>query len=227
MRALLVALSILFATAAAANTTPEQRTRSATRVLKEMSAIPENSIPERLLAEAYAIAVVPDMTKAALVFGGRGGKGLISVRGKDGAWSNPNYINVGGGSWGFQAGVQKTDLILVFTSPRGVDNIIKGKFTLGADAAVTAGPVGRNLQASTDEKLKAEIYSYSRAKGLFAGVALDGTVIRIDKKANETVYGDMASPASIFDGRTASDNAAVIDFRNQLEEASSREAATK
>src|SRR5574343_490639 len=98
-------------------------------------------------------------TNAALVFGGRGGKGLISVRGKDGAWSNPNYINVGGGSWGLQAGVQKSDLILVFTSPRGVDNIIKGKFTHGNDAAVTAGPVGRNLQASTDEKLKAATYS--------------------------------------------------------------------
>ena len=207
-----------------ANTTPEQRTRSATQVLKEMSAIPENSIPERLLAEAYAIAIIPDLTKAAFIFGGRGGKGVISRRMENGSWSNPNYINVGGGSWGFQAGVQKSDLILVFTSKGGVDSIIKGKFTLGADAAVAAGPVGRNVQASTDEKLKAEIYSYSRSKGLFAGVALDGTVIRIDRKANETVYGDMASPASIFDGRTQTQNQAIIDFRNQLEEGSSRQA---
>lgn len=224
MRALFVAILLFTAASVSANTAPDERTRSATTVLKEMSAIPENSIPERLLAEAYAIAVVPDLTKAALVFGGRGGKGLISVRSADGAWSNPNYINVGGGSWGFQAGVQKSDLILVFTSKSGVDSIIKGKFTLGADAAVAAGPVGRNVQASTDENLKAEIYSYSRSKGLFAGVALDGTVIRIDRKANETVYGDMASPASIFDGRTQTQNQAIIDFRNQLEEGSSRQA---
>lgn len=224
MRALFAAILLFTAASVSANTAPDERTRSATTVLKEMSAIPENSIPERLLAEAYAIAVVPDLTKAALVFGGRGGKGLISVRSADGAWSNPNYINVGGGSWGFQAGVQKSDLILVFTSKSGVDSIIKGKFTLGADAAVAAGPVGRNVQASTDENLKAEIYSYSRSKGLFAGVALDGTVIRIDRKANETVYGDMASPASIFDGRTQTQNQAIIDFRNQLEEGSSRQA---
>lgn len=224
MRALFTAFLLFAAASVSANTTPDERTRSATTVLKEMSAIPENSIPERLLAEAYAIAVVPDLTKAALVFGGRGGKGVISVRSTDGTWSNPNYINVGGGSWGFQAGVQKSDLILVFTSKSGVDSIIKGKFTLGADAAVAAGPVGRNVQASTDENLKAEIYSYSRSKGLFAGIALDGTVIRIDRKANETVYGDMASPASIFDGRTQTQNPAIIDFRNQLEEGSSRQA---
>ncbi|WP_395771303.1 lipid-binding SYLF domain-containing protein [Arenimonas sp.] len=224
MRALFAVILLFAATSVSANTTPDERTRSATTVLKEMSAIPENSIPERLLAEAYAIAVVPKLTKAALGIGGRGGKGLISVRGADGVWSNPNYINVGGGSLGFQAGVQKSDLILVFTSKDGVDGIIKGKFTLGADAAVAAGPVGRNVQASTDENLKAEIYSYSRSKGLFAGVALDGTVIRIDRKSNEVVYGDMASPASIFDGRTQTQNPAIIDFRNQLEEGSSRQA---
>ncbi len=222
---LLMAVLLMFAVQGVqANTTPEQRTQNATTVLKEMSAIPENSIPERLLAEAYAIAVIPNMTKAALIFGGRGGKGLISVRAENGAWSNPNYINVGGGSWGFQAGVQRSDLILVFTSKAGVESIVKGKVTLGADAAVAAGPVGRSVQASTDEKLKAEIFSYSRSKGLFAGIALDGTVISIDKKANETIYGDMASPRSIFDGRTQTQNQSIIDFRNQLEEGSSRQA---
>ena len=224
MRVLIAVLCLFAAQAVQANTTPEQRTQKATMVLKEMSAIPENSIPERLLAEAYAIAIVPDLAKAAFIFGGRGGKGLISVRGKDGAWTNPNYINVGGGSFGFQAGVQSSDLILVFTSKAGVDSIIKGKFTLGADAGVAAGPVGRNVQASTDQNFKAEIYSYSRSKGLFAGVSLDGTGITIDRKANETVYGDMASPASIFDGRTQTQNQAVIDFRNQREEGSSRQA---
>jgi lipid-binding SYLF domain-containing protein len=224
MRLLMAVLLLFVVQGVQANTTPEQRTQSATKVLKEMSAIPENSIPERLLAEAYAIAVIPNMTKAALIFGGRGGKGLISVRAENGAWSNPNYINVGGGSWGFQAGVQKSDLILVFTSKAGVESIVTGKITLGADASVAAGPVGRSVQASTDEKFNAEIFSYSRSKGLFAGIALDGTVISIDNKANETVYGDMASPRSIFDGRTQTQNQSIIDFRNQLEEGSSRQA---
>jgi lipid-binding SYLF domain-containing protein len=224
MRLLMAVLLLFVVQGVQANTTPEQRTQSATKVLKEMSDIPENSIPERLLAEAYAIAVIPNMTKAALIFGGRGGKGLISVRAENGAWSNPNYINVGGGSWGFQAGVQKSDLILVFTSKAGVESIVTGKITLGADASVAAGPVGRSVQASTDEKFNAEIFSYSRSKGLFAGIALDGTVISIDNKANETVYGDMASPRSIFDGRTQTQNQSIIDFRNQLEEGSSRQA---
>jgi lipid-binding SYLF domain-containing protein len=224
MRVLIAVLFLFMAQAAQADTTPEQRTQKATTVLKEMSAIPENSIPERLLAEAYAIAIVPDLAKAGFVFGGRYGKGLISIRGKDGAWSNPNYIKLTGGSVGFQVGVQSSDLILVFTSAAGVESIIKGKFTLGADAAVAAGPVGRNVQASTDEKFKAEIYSYSRSKGLFAGVSVDGSAITIDHKANETIYGDMSSPRSIFDGRTQTQNQAVIDFRNQLEEASSRQA---
>lgn len=224
MRVLIAVLLLFTAQATQANTTPEQRTQKATTVLKEMSAIPENSIPERLLAEAYAIAIVPDLAKAGFVFGGRYGKGLISIRGADGAWSNPNYIKLTGGSVGFQVGVQSSDLILVFTSAAGVESIIKGKFTLGADAAVAAGPVGRNVQASTDEKFKAEIYSYSRSKGLFAGVSVDGSAITIDDKANETIYGDMSSPRSIFDGRTQTQNPAVIDFRNQLEEASSRQA---
>lgn len=224
MRLLLAVLLVFAAQGVQAKTTPEQRTQSATKVLKEMSKIPENSIPERLLAEAYAIAVVPDLAKAGFVFGGRYGKGLISIRGKDGAWSNPNYINLAGGSFGFQAGVQKSDLILVFTSPAGVESIIKGKFTLGADAAVAAGPVGRNVQASTDEKLNAEIYSYSRSRGLFAGVSVDGSAITIDTEDNEKMYGDMISPRSIFDGRTQTQNQSIIDFRNQLEEGSSRQA---
>ncbi len=224
MRLLLAVLLVFAAQSVQAKVTPEQRTQSATKVLKDMSKIPENSIPERLLAEAYAIAVVPDLTKAGFVFGGRYGKGLISIRGKDGAWSNPNYINLTGGSVGFQAGVQKSDLILVFTSPAGVEGIINGKFTLGADAAVAAGPVGRNVQASTDEKLNAEIYSYSRSRGLFAGVSVDGSAITIDDQDNETMYGDMISPRSIFDGRTQTQNQSIIDFRNQLEEGSSRQA---
>ena len=221
MRTLIAVFLLMLSFGAQALTGTEKRADGAVTVLKEMMAIPESSIPEKLMAEAYAIAVVPDVGEAGFVFGGRFGKGLISIRGKDGAWSNPNFIKLTGGSVGFQAGIQSSDVILVFTKPEGVDSIIKGKFTLGADASIAAGPVGRSAQASTDEKFEAEIFSYARSKGLFAGVSLDGTAITIDRKANTEMYGDMQSPASIFDGRTQTDNKSIVAFRNELEEASS------
>jgi lipid-binding SYLF domain-containing protein len=146
------------------------------------------------------------------------------VRSADGTWSNPSYITLTGASIGFQAGLQSTDVVLIFSSPRGVDSIVHGKFTLGADASVAAGPVGRSGEISTDGKLKAEIYSYSRARGLFAGIALNGAVIAIDNHSNAAIYGQESTPRAIFEGRAASPPAAVVDFRDRLEEynASSR-----
>ena len=150
MRLVLTALlALMLPFAANAQEREIQRADNAVRVLSEILAIPEESIPERLLREAEAIAVMPDVVKAGLVFGGRGGKGLMAVRGSDGTWSNPTFITLGGGSFGFQAGVQSADVVLVFRNRRGVDNIVNGKFTLGADASVAAGPVGRSAQAST------------------------------------------------------------------------------
>lgn len=194
------------------------RASNAARVLGEIMRIPESSVPTRMFSEAYAIAVIPEVVKAGLVIGGRRGRGLISVRSTDGTWSNPSFITLTGGSIGFQAGVQSADVILVFRRPKGVDNIINGKFTLGADASVAAGPVGRSAQASTDEQLKAEIYSYSRARGLFAGVSIDGAVLGIDHKANQAVYGRNTTPRAIFEGRIQSAPDAVVDFRDRLEE---------
>lgn len=196
----------------------EQKAQDAARVLAEIMRIPETAVPEKMFDEAYAIAVIPDVVKAGLIFGGRGGRGLISVRTADGTWSNPSFIRLGGGSVGFQAGVSSSDVILVFRTPRGVDNIVNGKFTLGADASVAAGPVGRTAQAATDGELKAEIYSYSRARGLFAGVSLDGTVLRIDHRSNEAVYGNNTTPRAIFEGRTGAPPTALVDFRDRLEE---------
>ena len=213
-----LALALVPAAPALAGEKEEARAADAARVLGEIMRIPETAVPEKLFSEAHAIAVIPDVVKAGLVIGGRGGKGLISVRSPDGTWSNPSFIKLGGGSFGFQAGVQSADVILVFRSERGVQNIVNGKFTLGADASVAAGPVGRSAQASTDEQLKAEIYSSSRARGLFAGVALDGTVLRIDHKANQAVYGRNTTPRAIFEGRTAGAPGAVVDFRDRLEE---------
>lgn len=196
----------------------EERARNASRVLSEIFAIPDKRVPNHLIEKAEAIAVIPDVVKAGLVLGGRHGRGLISVRSADGTWSNPCFISLTGGSLGFQAGVQSTDVVLVFRSRRGVDQIVNGKFTLGADAAVAAGPVGRNAQASTDAQLKAEIYSYSRSRGLFAGVALDGSVLSIDHDGNQSVYGRNMTPRRIFEGGVGAVPNTVVDFRDRLEE---------
>ncbi|MGL6289396.1 MAG: lipid-binding SYLF domain-containing protein [Silanimonas sp.] len=225
MRLVLTALlALMLPLSASAQEREIARADNAVRVLSEILAIPEESIPERLLREAEAIAVMPDVVKAGLVFGGRGGKGLMAVRGSDGTWSNPSFITLGGGSFGFQAGVQSADVVLVFRNRRGVDNIVNGKFTLGADASVAAGPVGRSAQASTDGQLKAEIYSYSRARGLFAGIALDGAVIAIDNRANRRVYGRDVTARMILENRVSPQVNAVVAFRDKLEEASDQAA---
>ena len=170
-------------------------------MLTDIQAIPESAIPDKLLDEGRAIVVVPDTIKVGLVLGGRRGHGLMSVKKPDGTWSNPSFVKLTGGSIGFQAGVQSSDVVLVFRSDRGLDSIVNGKITLGADAGVAAGPVGRNAATATDGELKAEIWSWSRARGLFAGVALDGAVLSIDDDANEAVYGRDTTPRMIFEGR--------------------------
>ena len=223
MRRLLPALALtlfaLVAPATFAGEVEDTRADEAGAVLAQILRIREDSIPEKLLAEAQAIAVVPNVVKVGFVVGGRRGRGLIAVRGADGTWSNPSFITLTGGSVGFQAGVQSADIVLVFRTAKGVDSIVNGKFTLGGDASVAAGPVGRSAQASTDEQLKAEIYSYSRARGLFAGVSLDGTALRIDNKSNQRVYGEGTTPRAIFEGRAAVPTDAVVRFRDALEEA--------
>lgn len=220
---MMLACCLLFtAVAAQAGEGETKRAREALRVLDEIMQAPDKRLPGNLLKEAYAVAVIPDVLKAGFVIGGRHGQGLIAVKGADGTWSNPSFVSMGGGSVGFQAGVQSTDVVLVFKSQRGVDSIVHGKFTLGADAAVAAGPVGRDAQASTDAQLKAEIYSYSRSRGLFAGVALDGSVIAIDNDANQSVYGKGVTPRRIFEGGVSGVPTEVVDFRDRLEEYTSR-----
>lgn len=228
MSRFLISLSLVLgligfaATADAAKVDENERLQRATQVLDEIMRMPERAIPRKLFDDAYAIAVIPDVVKASFVFGGRRGKGVISVRLPDGAWSNPSFITLTGGSFGFQAGVQATDVVLVFRSARGVDSIVNGKFTLGADAGVAAGPVGRSMQASTDGRLQAEIYSYSRSRGLFAGVALDGAVLAIDHRANARAYGRNTTPRAAFEGRGTKAPPAVVDFRDRLEEYSNQ-----
>lgn len=214
-------LSLTFAAGHAfAGPEEDQRARNAVRVLVDIQNIPEQSIPDKLLDEARAIVVIPDTIKAGLVIGGRRGHGLMSIKTPEGTWSQPVFVKLTGGSIGFQAGVQSSDVVLVFRNDRSLDNIVNGKFTLGADAGVAAGPVGRNAAAATDGQLKAEIWSWSRARGLFAGVALDGAVLQIDDAADLNAYGTGSTPRMIFENRAPEQPSSdVIAFRDRLEEA--------
>jgi lipid-binding SYLF domain-containing protein len=213
-----ILLLACFAASAHAGESELKRAENAVRVLNEIMQAPDKAVPRDLLQSAHAIAVIPDVIKAGFVIGGRRGEGVISVKTRDGTWSNPSFVNLTGGSVGFQAGVSSTDVILVFRTQRGVDSIVHGKFTIGADASAAAGPVGRTAQASTDAQLKAEIYSYSRSRGLFAGVALDGSVLSIANNSNQAVYGDGVTPRRIFEGGVSNVPNSVVDFRDRLEE---------
>ncbi|HEY1898952.1 MAG TPA: lipid-binding SYLF domain-containing protein [Steroidobacteraceae bacterium] len=186
---ILAAMLLLFTSVAAqAQGREEARLLTATQVLNEALGSPDQFVPTRLLERAYGIAVVPDVTKIAFFFGGRRGNGVLVARDPSGHFSDPIFVNLTGGSFGFQWGVQSTDVILVFTTKRSIDRIASGQLTLGADASVAAGPVGRAASAGTDPTLSAEVYSYSRNRGLFVGVALDGSALTIDNNADARFY---------------------------------------
>lgn len=187
-------------------------------VLAEVMKVPEKGIPQSLLNQAQAIMIFPDMVKAGFIVGVKHGHGVVLTRNADGIWGLPVVLTITGGSIGGQIGVQSTDLILVFKSKRGVDNILRSKqLTLGADASVAAGPVGRSVEAGTDTSFKTEILSYSRSRGLFAGVAVDGSKIKIDHAANTAFYGNPAPPIEIIlNGQLATMPSVANDIRNQL-----------
>jgi lipid-binding SYLF domain-containing protein len=207
--ALFVSLFLAFTLAtpatALADDKTDKRLEESRQVFEAFSDLTEQAIPVWLLERAYGVVVVPRVVKVALSFGGRGGKGVMSVRNPDGTWSNPVFVTLGGGSFGFQFGVQSTDVVLVLLSRQSVEGIAGGKVTLGADASVAAGPLGRSSAAATDATATAQVLSYSRSSGLFAGIALDGTWIVVDNAANETAYGISDVLASqILDGKVSS-----------------------
>ena len=186
---LLAALTLVFTSVAVhAQGREEARLLTASQVLNDALGSPDQFVPTRLLERAYGIAVIPDVTKIAFFFGGRRGNGVLVARDPNGHFSDPIFVNLTGGSFGFQWGVTSTDVILVFTTKRSIDRIASGQLTLGADASVAAGPVGRSASAGTDPTLSAEVYSYSRSRGLFAGVALDGSALTIDNNADARFY---------------------------------------
>jgi lipid-binding SYLF domain-containing protein len=188
------------------------------RVLQEMMKEADKSIPVKLLERSAGIAIIPDVIKAAYIVGGRHGNGLVCVRNKNGVWSNPVFIGITGGSVGWQIGVESADIILVFRTPRSVENFAKGKFTLGADAGVSAGPLGRSAEASTDAELKAEIYSYSRSRGLYAGLSLQGASLHVDAKANQNFYSVKGIVTqTIFEGKVSGVPDVAAKLRQALE----------
>jgi lipid-binding SYLF domain-containing protein len=169
-------------------------------------------VPPALLARAYAVAVIPNVVKIGFGLGARRGKGLLVVRRENGTWSNPAFVTLTGGSFGWQIGAQSTDIILVFKTREGVDGISRGKLTLGADASIAAGPVGRHTSVATDIEFQAEVFSYSRSRGLFAGVALEGAGVTMDSAANAAFYGSSSiTPEQIF---ASSGNAAPAVANN-------------
>jgi lipid-binding SYLF domain-containing protein len=222
-----IAFALLFSAALAVTTVvdtaragarEEGRLLTATEVLQEVQAMPDQRIPDALLSRAYGIAVIPDVTKVAFIFGGRHGNGVLVVRDTlSSAWSNPAFISLTGGSWGLQAGAQSSDIILVFTTKTGIEGVAGGKLTLGADASVATGPVGRQGSAATDLNFNAEIYSYARTRGLFGGIALDGSVLSIDRSANSSLYGKSGVTATeIFSAQSPTAPATAQRFLDRL-----------
>ncbi len=200
--------------------TEAERAGDAVNVLSEITNIPENAIPEELMARAHGIAVIPHVVKGAFGVGGQWGKGLMSQRREDGSWSAPAYIEIGGGSFGLQIGLQASDVVLVFTDEDGIKGILKGKVKLGADASATAGPVGRKAEVGTDVLLKSAVFAYSRSKGLFAGISLDGSVIGIDDSANRKIYGNNVTGEDILLGKEVRTKNVIQPFVAELQKVS-------
>src|SRR5579862_899721 len=179
-----------------------KRTHKSAQVFKEIMSAPDQGIPQDLLATAKCIAIIPGDVKFAFVFGGSYGRGLATCRTEHG-WSAPIFVAIDGGSVGYQIGGSSTDIVMLFMNEHALQSLLGDKFKLGADATVAAGPVGRNATAGTDLKLNAEILSYSRAKGVFAGVSLDGAVVQADKSGDEAMYGHNIDRHEILNGKVA------------------------
>src|SRR6267142_2420612 len=214
-----LSLVLLTASLVFAKVTDAERERvtKAATVLTEIMQVPEKGIPDELMANAKAVAVIPHVVKGAFGIGGRYGKGLVSHRLPNGRWSPPSFIEIGGGSFGLQLGVEATDLVLVFTNEEGFKGLLKGKVKLGADASATAGPVGRTAEVGTDILLKSAVFAYSRSKGLFAGISLDGSVVTMDDDANKDVYGKAVSGEDILLNGAVSTNDVTRPFIAALE----------
>jgi SH3 domain-containing YSC84-like protein 1 len=179
----------------------EKRLDAAAKVLDEIMGVPDKAIPDKVMRDAKCIAVIPSMLKIAVGFGGSHGKGVATCRTQSGAWSAPAPITITGGSWGLQLGAQGVDLVMIVTNEQGMQHLLASKFKLGADASAAAGPVGRDAGADTDWKMKAEVLTYSRARGVFAGIDLNGSAITQDKDETRLLYGSFRPFTEILSGK--------------------------
>ena len=199
MVTLLLAAMAVPAFAASARQKAVQRIRNSRFAFEEIMNAPDRSVPEELLGSASCIAIIPGVKRAAFIFGGRYGRGLVTCRAGNN-WSAPAFLMLSGGSFGFQIGGSSTDIIMIFRTRRGIERLLSDKFTIGADASAAAGPVGRHAAAATDAEMHAQILAYSRSRGAFAGVSLNGAVVKPDRSADIALYGDDIEPVSILDG---------------------------
>ncbi len=181
-----------------ANTPEYNKIIESSTVLKKMLNLPENAIPPLLFKKAEAIAIIPSTYKVGFLLGVRYGNGVLCVKDEKGVWGNPIFISLVGGSFGFQIGASSSDIVLAFKNKRSISGLISSKFTLGVDASIAAGPVGREASASSDLFLESEVYTYALSKGLYAGIALSGSSIMVDELSNEHFYGENISPTDIM-----------------------------
>jgi SH3 domain-containing YSC84-like protein 1 len=213
--ALFVALTAATTGAFDLSTKVLSRIQEAATVLKEIHGIPDKDIPDELWQRAECVVVIPSLKKAAFVVGGGYGKGLMSCK-HDGAWGAPIFMQIGKGSWGFQIGAQTIDLVLLVMNKSGMEKMLRNKVTLGAEASVAGGPVGRDARAATDGQMKAEILSYSRTQGLFAGINLSGGIVRADAEDNRDLYGPDVSPRDVVMNGSAAPPAETEAFMAAL-----------
>src|SRR4051794_37977447 len=212
---IVLGLTATVAQAADLSTREANRVQEAATVLKEIHGVPDKDIPQDLWDRAACVIVVPGLKKAAFVVGGEYGKGLMSCR-HTGAWSAPIFMQIGKGSWGLQIGAQSIDLVLLVMNANGMEKMLRNKVALGAEASIAAGPVGRDARAATDAQMKAEILSYSRTQGLFAGLNLSGGVVRADVDDNVDLYGKSVAPANVVMSGTVKAPAVTDVFMDAL-----------
>jgi lipid-binding SYLF domain-containing protein len=179
----------------------DKRLEASAQVLNEIMATPDKAIPDKVMSDAKCIAVIPSMVKVAVIVGGSHGKGVATCRTQSGAWSAPAPITITGGSWGLQLGGQAVDLVMIVTNDQGMQHLLSSHFKLGADASAAAGPVGRDAGADTDLKMRAEVLAYSRARGIFAGIDLNGSAVTQDKDETRILYGKFVPFSDILNGK--------------------------
>ena len=206
----------------------QKRVNASARVLDEIMGVKEKAIPDKIMSDAKCVAVIPSMVRIAVGFGGEHGKGVATCRLANGSWSSPAPVTITGGSWGLQLGGQAVDLVLVVMNKHGMDQLLADKFKIGANATAAAGPIGRDAGADTDWKMKTEMLTYSRARGVFAGVDLSGSVITQDKDETRVLYGKFVPFSTILSGRIKpapgeSDSSFEAAVRKYSEQARGRE----